>query len=141
MWQESKKAKSSGVLTSKPLNIRHIVRTANLTRLTHSIYYEVKNATVGKHVDFGKAGESPEKRGRPPIIPDALLEASNIHVTGMQASGDIGEADKSIMMDTVDGMVQGTRFEGTIIIIIIIIIMYLYYESSPLIIFVDIRRN
>ena len=123
----------------KPLTIRHIVRTVNLTRLTHPIYYEVKNETVRKNVDLGKAGEPPEKRGWPPRIPDALLEACNIHVTGMQASVDISEANKSIMMDTIDSIVQGTGFEGTIIMIIII--MYFSYESSPLIIFVDLRRN
>ena len=34
-------------------------------------------------------------------------------MTGMQASGDIGEADKSIIMATIYAMVQGTEFEGS----------------------------
>ena len=73
------------------MTIHHIIRTANLTHLTHNIYHEVKNATVRKYADLGKDGESLEKRGRPPIITDAILEASNIHVTGMQAYGEIGK--------------------------------------------------
>ena len=78
----------------------------------HPICYEVNNATVRKYFYLGKAGESTKKRGRPLIIPYALLEASNLHVTGMQASGDISKADKSIIMATIDAMVQGTGFEG-----------------------------
>ena len=65
-----------------------------------------------KYVELGKTVESPEKRVRPPRIPDALLVASNLHVTGMQASGDIGESDKSIMIATIDAMFQGTVYEG-----------------------------
>ena len=113
MWQESKKAKISGVVTPKPLTIRHIVSNANLTQLMHPIYYEVKNVTVRKYFYLGKAGESPEKRGRPPRITDALLEASNLHVTRIQASGDIVKADESIMMAIIDDMVHGTGFEGS----------------------------
>ena len=33
-------------------------------------------------------------------------------MTGMKESGDIGEADKSILVTTIDDMVQGTEFEG-----------------------------
>ena len=66
------KAKISGVVTPKPLTVCHIVRTGNLTQLKHPIYYEVKNATVRKYFDPGKSGESPDNRGQPPIIPDAL---------------------------------------------------------------------
>ena len=33
-------------------------------------------------------------------------------MAGVQVSGDIGEADKLIMMATIDGMVQGTGSEG-----------------------------
>ena len=94
------------------MTIPHIVRTANLNHLTHPIYYEVKNVTVREYVDLGKASDSPEKIGRQPRINDALLEAIDIHVTGIQASGEIGKADNSIMMTTIDAMVQGTGFEG-----------------------------
>ena len=59
---KNKKAKISGVVTPKMLTIRHIVRTKNLTRLTHPIYYEVKNETVRKYIDLGKAGESPKNK-------------------------------------------------------------------------------
>ena len=76
----------------------------------HLIYYEVKNSTVRKYVELGKAGEYPKRKGRPPRITDAILEASNIHVAGMQTSSDIGKVDKSIMMDHIDAMVQGTVF-------------------------------
>ena len=62
VWQEIKKAKSSSVVTPKPLTICHIVRTANLTQLTHPIYYEANNATVRKYVELGKAGESPKNK-------------------------------------------------------------------------------
>ena len=113
MWQESGKAKKYGFVTPKPLTICHIVRTVNLNRIALPRDYEVKNVTVRKYVDLGKSGESPEKRGGPPIIPDALLEEINIYVTKMQASGGIGEADKSIMMATIDAIVQGTEFEGS----------------------------
>ena len=34
-------------------------------------------------------------------------------MTGVQASGDIGEAYKLIMMANIDAMVQGTVFEGS----------------------------
>ena len=34
-------------------------------------------------------------------------------MAGVQVSGDIGEADKLIMMATIDGMVQGTGSEGS----------------------------
>ena len=85
MSQESKKAKSSCVVIPKPLTIRHIVRTANPIPLTHPIYYEVNNVTVSKYVCLGKANESPEKIGRPPRVPDALMEASNLYVTRIQA--------------------------------------------------------
>ena len=94
MWQEIKKAKSSGVVTPKPSTIRHIVSTANLNHLTHTIYYEVNNATDRKYVGLGKYGESPDKRRQPHKIPDALLEARNIYVTGIQDSGGIGKSDK-----------------------------------------------
>ena len=104
MWQESKKTKIYGVVTPKYFAIRHIVRIVNLTHFALPSDYEVKNATVRKYVDLGKASESPENRGWQPIIADALLEESNLHVTGMQASVDIGESDKSIMIATIDAM-------------------------------------
>ena len=110
---KNKKAKISGVVTPKMLTIRHIVRTANLTRLTNPIYYEVKNETVRKYIDLGKAGESPKNRGRPSIIPGAILDANNIHMTRMEDYGYNGKSYKSIMMATIDAMVQGTRFEGS----------------------------
>ena len=72
----------------------------------------MKNATVRKYVDLGKTGESPEKIGRPSIIPDAVLEARNLHVTRMQTSSDIDEADK-VIMSTIYAMVQRTIFEGS----------------------------
>ena len=78
----------------KPLTIHHILTTANLNHLTHPIYYEGNNANVRKYVDLGKAGDYPEKRGRPPRIHDALLEAINLYVTRVQAFGEIGESEK-----------------------------------------------
>ena len=70
----------------------------------------MNNATVKKYFDPERDGEPPEKRGRPPIIHDAPLKAVNLHVTRMKDYGDVDEADKSIMMAIIDGMVQGTRF-------------------------------
>ena len=97
------------------MTIFHTVRTLNLTHLALPSKLEVQNATVRKYVYIGKCDESPKKRGRLPRITDTLLEASNIHVTGMQSSGDISKADKSIMMANIDAMVQGAAFDGSFI--------------------------
>ena len=72
----------------------------------------MKNATVRKYFDLGNFFESPKNRGRPPRILDELLEASNINVTRMQDSSDMGKSDNSTMMATIDVMVQGTGFES-----------------------------
>ena len=55
MWQESKKAKISGVVVPKTLTIFHIVRTVNLTRLALRSDYEVNNATVREYSEHGKS--------------------------------------------------------------------------------------
>ena len=111
LWRDSLAAQNAGVCRQKPMSIRQIVKHVNENYLGDPGDYEVKNSTIRKYVDVGKAGVSPEKRGRPKKIPDILLTATNFHATGMQASGETGEADKPTMMATIDAMVEGTRFE------------------------------
>ena len=61
IWQESKKVKSSSIVTSKPLTIRHIVWIVNLTHLALPSDCEVKNATVIKYVEPGNMVSLPRR--------------------------------------------------------------------------------
>jgi hypothetical protein len=73
---------------------------------------KLSHSSLSAEVLAGRFGVSPNKIGRPPIIPQALKRAAALQTVLMQVNGET-EASKSKLLSVSHALVNGTKWEGT----------------------------